>query len=143
MSVRHTVKSMIVVCAVAALAPAVAAPTAAGAATPGPSGPAVEIVLDRQGGFAGLHDTFLVDRETAGGQKALRLAGSRAFQRLRDSYQPANPCCDRFSYVLSVTYRGGAVKTVSTVQGTEAPRILWDVIAETRLTGSRWPARSL
>jgi hypothetical protein len=65
------------------------------------------------------------------------MAGSPEFGRLRGSYQPVNACCDRYSYRVTVTYRGGRHKTVSTVQGTTAPRILWDVITEVERVGIR------
>jgi len=117
----------------AVLAPAVPASAA--------TVPATMIVLDRSGGFAGRHDTFVVDRMTAGGQRPLRLAARPAFRRLRASYEPANPCCDRFAYRIDVTYRNGRHKTVSTVQGTEAPPILWEVIDEVEQVAAR-PAAS-
>ncbi|MEU7904894.1 protealysin inhibitor emfourin [Actinoplanes sp. NPDC049118] len=116
-------------CAVAALTPA--APAAAAPA------PAVAIVLERTGGFAGTRDTFVVDRSTAEGRRPLRMAASPAFRGLRGSYQPANSCCDRYFYRLTVTYRGGRHKTVSTVQGTTAPSILWRVIADVERVGAR------
>ncbi|GIF20258.1 hypothetical protein BJ973_001836 [Actinoplanes tereljensis] len=118
-------------CSIAALAPA--APVAA---APGLA-PAASIVLDRSGGFAGRQETFSVDRTTAGGDRALRLVATPEFRWLRSSYQPANPCCDRYFYRVAVTYRDGRRQTVSTVQGASAPRILWDVIAEVERVGAR------
>ncbi|MEU4218488.1 hypothetical protein [Actinoplanes sp. NPDC026623] len=132
---RTIIAALAVVSAIAASAPA--APASAATV---PAGPAVRIALERAGGFIGGHDTFVVDRSTAGGHQALRLAGSRKFLRLRGSYQPANPCCDRYSYVVTVSYLHGPRKTVSTVQGADAPRILWDVIAETERVGAGPPA---
>lgn len=127
---RTGITTLIAVCAIGALTPATPA-----AAAPAPA-PAVGIVLERAGGFAGTRDSFVVDRSTVGGRRSLRMAGSAEFRRLRGSYQPANPCCDRFSYRLTVTYRGGRHKMVSTVQGTTAPRILGDVIAEVERVGA-------
>jgi len=101
---------------------------------------ATTIVVERAGGFAGTQDSFVVDRTTAGGQRPRRMAGSPEFRRLRGSYQPANPCCDRYSYRVTVTYRGGIHKTISTVQGATAPRILWKVIAEVERVGTRTPS---
>ena len=117
------------VCAIAALTPA--APAAA--APP----PATAVAVERSGGFAGGRDSFVVDHSTVGGRPSLRMAGSTDFRRLRSSYQPVNPCCDRFSYRVTVTYRGGHHKTVSTVQGTTAPRVLWNLIAEVQRVGVR------
>ncbi|MCU7724443.1 hypothetical protein ODJ79_12015 [Actinoplanes sp. KI2] len=99
------------------------------------------IVLDRSGGFAGGQVTFVVDRSTVGGEEPRRMAGSPEFQRLRSSYQPDNACCDRFSYRLTVSYVGGYRKTVSTVQGTTAPQILWDVISAVERVGTRTSSR--
>jgi hypothetical protein len=124
-----SITTLVAVCAVGAVTPA--APAAAAPA------PAVAIVLERAGGFAGTRDSFVVDRSTVGGGRSLRMAGSAEFRRLRRSYQPANPCCDRYSYRVTVTYRGGHHKTVSTVQGTAAPRILGNVIAEVAQVGVR------
>ena len=126
---RRGITTLVAACIVAALAPA--APAAAAPV------PAAVIVLERSGGFAGTRDSFVVDHSTAGGRRSLRMAGSAGFRSLRGSYQPANPCCDRFSYRLTVTYRDGHRKSVSTVQGTTAPRILWDVIAEVERVGVR------
>ena len=129
---RNSIVTLVTVCAIAALspvAPATAAPAAFGSAT--------KIVLERTGGFAGDRTSFVVDPSVVGGQRPLRIAGSRQFTRLRDSYQPENPCCDRFFYRVTVSYRGGYRKTVSTVQGTNAPRVLWDVIDEVEQVGVR------
>lgn len=124
---RRAITTLAALGGVAALAPPAAA-------TPIP---ATAIVLERAGGFAGTRDSFVVDGSTVGGQRARRLAGSPEFRRLRGSYQPGNPCCDRYSYRLTVTYRGGRHKAVSTVQGTTAPRILWQVITEVVRVGAR------
>ncbi|WP_433063755.1 hypothetical protein [Dactylosporangium sp. CS-033363] len=112
-------------------APAAAAPSLL------PAGQARMILLERSGGFAGERTSFVVDRTTVGGRPALRMAGSRAFQQLRRSYQPRNPCCDRYAYRVTVTYRLGYRKTVETVQGTNAPHVLWDVINQSERYGVR------
>ena len=132
---RNSIVTLAAVCGIAALTPA--APAAAATAAPAPFGAATRIVLQRTGGIAGHQDSFAVDRTTVGGQRALRLAGSPRFRWLRASYQPKNPCCDRFAYRVTVSYRGGHRKTVSTVQGATAPQILWDVIGETERVGVR------
>jgi hypothetical protein len=126
---RSIIGTSVAVCAVVALTPAAPA-VAAGA-------PATSVVVERSGGFVGARDSFVVDRSTAGGQRSLRMAGSSAFRRLRGSYQPANTCCDRFAYRVTATYRDGRHQTVSTVQGSPAPRILWDVIAEVERVGGQ------
>jgi hypothetical protein len=152
---RKTIGTLFAACAVAVLAlaaPASAASIAAPAAAvlpaaslpaaPSAAAPttAVRIVLEREGGFAGIGRSFVVGRETADGRRSLRMAATRDFLWLRNSYQPRNPCCDRFSYRLTVTYRGGFHKTISTVQGAAAPRILWDVIAEVQRVGATLPS---
>jgi hypothetical protein len=131
-TIRKGVTALAAACAVTAVAPAAEARAVAG--------PATAIVLERSGGFAGTRDSFLVDRSTAGGRAPLRLAGRPEFRRLRASYQPVNPCCDRFAYRLTVAYRDGSHKTVSTVQGTAAPAILWDVITRVERVGTRLPS---
>ena len=123
--------TLVALCTTAALAPATPA-----AATPIV---ATSIVLERAGGFAGTQDSFVVDRSTPGGQRPRRMASTPGFRRLRGSYQPGNPCCDRYSYRLTVTYRGGNHKTISTVQGTPAPPILWQVVTEVERIGARSP----
>lgn len=129
---RNGTVALVTVCAIAALAPAAPA-----AGAPGQFGSATRIVLERTGGFAGEQTSFAVDRSTVGGRRPLRMAGSREFMWLRSSYQPQSSCCDRFSYRVTVSYRGGYRKTVSTVQGARAPRILWDVINEVEQVGVR------
>lgn len=125
---RKAFTTLAAACAAAALAPAAPATAAPAVAT--------SITLDRSGGFAGRHETFSVDGTTPGGRPALRMTSTPKFLRLRGSYQPKNPCCDRYAYELTVTYRGGFRKTVSTVQGTTAPQILWDVIGEVERVGT-------
>ncbi|MFI5894382.1 hypothetical protein ACIA5D_30205 [Actinoplanes sp. NPDC051513] len=133
---RKVIRTLFTVCAIAVLTPAVASPAQATSPAQAKSAAqATRIVLDREGGFAGLRNSYVVDRWTDGGRRPLRMAGSNAFLRLRGSYQPANPCCDLFAYRLTVTYRGGWQKVVSTVQGTAAPSILWDVIADVQRVG--------
>src|SRR3954462_3312528 len=100
--VRNSIAAVVAACGIATFTPATPA-----AAHPVPPGTAVRIVLDRSGGFAGRTDTFVVSPSTAGGEQPLRLAGSYAFTRLRGSYLPRNSCCDRFSYRVEVSYRGG------------------------------------
>jgi hypothetical protein len=125
---RRSFTTLAAACAVAALTPAAPATAAPVLAT--------SITLDRSGGFAGRHETFRVDGATLGGRPSLRAASTVDFLRLRGSYQPKNPCCDRFAYELTVTYRNGFRKTVSTVQGTRAPHILWDVIGAAERVGA-------
>lgn len=96
---------------------------------------AYKITLERTGGIAGRQDRYVVDRDTANGERPLRLASSVRFRWLRESYQPRNACCDRFSYRLTVFYRHGYSKTVLATDGAAAPRILWEVISLTEQAG--------
>jgi len=134
----------VVLAALGAASPALAGPNpTAGSTFPhAGTGPAARLVLERSGGFAGTHDTFVVDRATAGSARVLRLAGTSRFRRLGPSYQPVNPCCDRFSYRLTASYPGhhGSAKTITTVDGAPAPQILWDVIRTTQQIGNRVPS---
>ncbi len=125
---RKSFTGLVAACAVATLAPTAPATAAPVLAT--------SITLDRSGGFAGRQETFVITRSTPDGRPSLRMVSTPEFLRLRGSYQPKNPCCDRFNYQLTVSYRNGYRKTVSTVQGTTAPRILWDVIGEVERVGS-------
>lgn len=129
---RKSIVTLVAVCGLAALAPAASASTA-----PLSFGSATKIVLDRSGGLAGEKTSFVVDRTTVGGRSALQSATSYKFKWLRNSYQPKNSCCDRYAYRVTVSYRGGSRKTVTTVQGSSAPRILWDVIGESERVGVR------
>lgn len=129
---RNGIVTLVAVCGIAALAPAAPA-----AAAPVSFGSATKIVLERSGGLAGETTSFVVDRTTVGGQGALRMAGSYKFRWLRNSYEPQNSCCDRYAYRVTVSYRGGFRKSVRTVQGATAPRILWDVIGESERVGVR------
>jgi hypothetical protein len=130
---RRGLTALSVTCAAAAVVTA----TPAYATPP----PAEKIVMERSGGFAGNRDTFLVDRSTVGGRGVLRVAGSAQFRSLRRSYQPKNPCCDRYTYRLTVTYRHGWPKTVTTVQGATAPRVLWYTIGEVERVGQQTSER--
>jgi hypothetical protein len=132
---RRIGRNSIAVLLAAACAAMTFTPPAA-AAAPGPTR-ATRIVLERTGGFAGVHDSFAVDRSTVGGQRPLRMVESRRFTSLRSSYVPKNSCCDRFAYQVTVTYRGGYTKTVSTVQGADAPSELWQVINAVERVGVR------
>ncbi|MET0424096.1 MAG: protealysin inhibitor emfourin [Actinoplanes sp.] len=134
---RKIGRNSIAVSLVAACAALTFAPPAAAAPAPTGYGAATRVLLERTGGFAGVHDSFVVDRSTVGGQRSLRLVESYRFRALRASYVPKNSCCDRFFYQVTVTYRGGFRKTVSTVQGADAPRVLSDVISAVERAGVR------
>lgn len=124
---RIMTSALAAVCGLAALVPAQPASADRYA-------PATQIVLTRSGGFAGGRTTWIVDQRTSHGDRALALASSPEFQRLDPSYLPSNQCCDRYSYRVNVSYRGGGAKTVDAMDGL-GPRVLWAVINETEKNG--------
>jgi len=59
----------------------------------------------------------------------LALIEEAGFFSFRDSYMPQNICCDRFSYGITV-FKDSQSKSVTTMDGAEAPEGLWSVIGE-------------
>jgi hypothetical protein len=110
-------------------APAVAAPARTAA-----TGFAYQVAVDRTGGIAGRHDRYTVNWRMRGtdARWALTLATTKEYKRLAASYLPADQCCDRFAYLVTVRYTNGTTKKVSTVAGATAPAILWRVIHSTQ-----------
>jgi hypothetical protein len=115
-------------------------PTAATAEVPPPKLPvANRVELVRAGGITGVPVTFTVDAEHFGedGARLLRLVSTPEFLALEPSYGPRNPCCDFFTYTLTVTYDGGHTKKVFTSEVAEnVPEILGNVIRLTMRIGS-------
>jgi hypothetical protein len=72
----------------------------------------------------------VVERSTPGADvpRLFGAVSSSRFRGLRPRYLPANPCCDRYTYRLSVSYLHGRTKTVTTMDGTTAPPVLWKAI---------------
>jgi hypothetical protein len=120
--------------AVGGLTLAGAAPVAAAPTTATATGFAYQVVVDRSGGFAGLHDQYLVNWRMRGADArwVLILTTTKEYKRLAGSYLPANPCCDRFEYLVTVRYTNGVTKKVRTVDGADAPALLWRVIRLTQ-----------
>lgn len=100
------------------------------------------IIFERSGGIAGLHEVWrfyedgrVVKTEQRGSvAEEARLSGGAVrdaverivkagFLDLADEYMPANRCCDRFTYRLTIGYKG-SVKTVTTMDGAEQPPAL-------------------
>lgn len=106
-------------------------------------GPARQVWLEyeRSGGIAGFQDrlTIYADGQAVlnrkGVQTAFRLTteemeqlkGALAaadFANLNESYLPADPCCDRFTYIIrSYGATGGEPHTVTTMDGTVPPQL--------------------
>ncbi|MGN9803464.1 protealysin inhibitor emfourin [Micromonospora sp. L32] len=110
--------------------------TGAGAGTLAAAAPAraawndaYQVTVARTGGFAGVNEQYPVSAGTVHIYTAdlLATASTREFRRLSPAY-PAGPGADRFHYTVTVTYRNGVTKTVSTEDGAPAPEVLWQVI---------------
>ncbi len=118
-----------------------ASPPSTGTWTPG-SLEGVVIVFERSGGLAGIHEVWRfyedgrvikteprrsVTKETQLPRGAVQEAVERVikagFLDLTNEYMPANRCCDRFTYRLTIVYKG-SVKTVTTMDGAEQPPAL-------------------
>jgi hypothetical protein len=115
-------------------------PAAATAEVPPPKLPvANRVELVRAGGPTGVPVTFTVDAEHFGanGVRLLRLVSKPEFLALDPSYGPLNPCCDFFTYTVTVTYDSGVTKTVFTSEAADdVPAILGNVIQLTQQIGS-------
>ncbi|GAB1692651.1 protealysin inhibitor emfourin [Krasilnikovia sp. M28-CT-15] len=96
--------------------------------------PASRVTLTRTGGFAGVHDRYVVDSTTVhvDTPHLFQLVSSWRFLRLDSSYPASTPGADRFAYVVTVRYGNGRTKTVETVEGADAPAVLWQTITLTR-----------
>ncbi|WP_018349396.1 hypothetical protein [Longispora albida] len=107
--------------------------TGTAAASPAPAAPpapASQATLHQTGGFAGVDRTIVVlpwiHPEAPG---VLNRAASPGFRALAPAYQPLNPCCDLFTYEVTVTYADGTAKTVTVTDGAQdVPPLLTDVI---------------
>ena len=106
------------------------------------SGNGAMMIFERSGGIAGIQETWhfygdgrVVREERRKGTRehvslsadavndAVRRIVEGGFMGLAEEYMPANPCCDRFTYRLTVVYEGTA-KTVTTMDGAEQPPAL-------------------
>ena len=110
------------------------------AADVAPNAPvANRVELLRTGGITGVPVTFTVNAGDGGdtGAQLLRLVATPEFLALQPRYGPKNPCCDFFLYTLTVTYDGGATKTVFTSDAADnTPEILLKAIRVTERIGS-------
>jgi len=110
------------------------------------SGNGAVIIFEQSGGIAGIQETWRIygdgrvvkeDRhgQTAPAERipaeAVRDAIERivggGFLDLADEYLPADRCCDRFTYRLTVVY-DGTEKTVTTMDGAERPPALTEAL---------------
>lgn len=116
-----------------------------------PGGPLPEgavILFSRSGGFAGIVEEWTIyadgrivsaTGETAWAQpdrvqEVIRKAESLGFFEMAHDYVPADTCCDRILYELTIR-SGERVHTVRVLEpAPDAPRGLWEIIGEvTRL----------
>lgn len=101
-------------------------------AQPQPDEPVIE--FKRSGGFAGREETFLIyadGRVESNGQAGVQIdaaeveavlshADAAGFFQLDESYLAQNPCCDRFTYQLTLRY-GGQEHSVVTIDDADKP----------------------
>ncbi|MEV8510458.1 protealysin inhibitor emfourin [Actinoplanes sp. NPDC051475] len=116
------------------LAATVGLAATAGAATAAPHPTAAQVTLSETGGFAGVHNRYVVDATTThvDTPELVRLASTQRFQRLDATYPASTPGADRFAYTVTVRYNDGTTKAVATVEGADAPTVLWRTIDLTR-----------
>lgn len=131
-----------------ALLPAVALVLAAcgtdsGTATTTTNAPVFTGTLHRSGGFAGLDETWRLESDgTVLGPDGyvgsadpdavaalIAAADAAGFFQLEDEYLPADQCCDRFLYELTLS-RGDDTHTVITLDGADAPESLFRLIQD-------------
>ncbi len=125
----------------------VASPPPSPLPTPGPSLEGTLIVLERSGGFTGIHEIwrFYGDGRVVREDRLKRIPSVRArlpaeeiekaarhmietgFLELADEYMPADPCCDRFTHRLTLIYKGRS-KTVTTMDFAEMPWALEEAL---------------
>lgn len=103
------------------------------------------IVYTREGGFAGVVETWTIhedgrittptgDEETrpaAAAQSLFATFESSGFYALEEEYLPEDPCCDRFTYTLEATDSGREHRVVTMDGVSDAPDVLMSMISET------------
>ena len=107
--------------------------------TTGPAG--LTGSIHRSGGFAGLDETWTLEADGTvfGPDGATGQMGAAAMADLDDAveaagffdldpeYLPADPCCDRFTYVVTLS-DGVRTHSVTTMDGVAAPEALFTLI---------------
>ncbi|MFC4144635.1 protealysin inhibitor emfourin [Micromonospora mangrovi] len=91
------------------------------------------VTVVRTGGFAGLTQDFTVLSSTVhtSTPDLMYTVNGREFRSLAPSYLPSSNGADRYVYTVTVSYTNGATKTVTTMDGADAPAVLWQVIDTT------------
>ncbi len=105
------------------------------------------IIFERSGGIAGVQETWrffgdgraVREERRKGAREQMQLSADvvndavqriveGGFMDLAEEYVPDNPCCDRFTYRLTVV-SGGTVKTVTTMDAAAQPPALAEALA--------------
>ncbi|GLZ77766.1 hypothetical protein Afil01_25730 [Actinorhabdospora filicis] len=89
------------------------------------------VTLDRTGGYAGLHLRYTVDSRA--GEPLAAAVTTTEFRALADHYP--TPCCDQFTYTLTVRYTNGSVKSIEA--GGDLPDLLADAIDRAVAVGTQ------
>ncbi|MFI9509668.1 protealysin inhibitor emfourin [Nocardia sp. NPDC052566] len=98
-----------------------------------PTGDATSAVssveLEQSGGFAGVVESFVVDRGVADQRREelFGMVGSQQFRALKETYSVESGCRDQFSYRVVVAYADATTKEVSTDDCSQSPQLLTDV----------------
>lgn len=105
------------------------------------------IVYERSGGMMGALQAFEVyadgtlyaahsdtewegdsDSDSAEVDDLISLIDEADFADMDESYLPDDTCCDRFTYTITVTNEDGDSHTVTTIDDSDAPDALWEII---------------
>ncbi|WP_405162888.1 hypothetical protein OG203_42590 [Nocardia sp. NBC_01499] len=100
---------------------------------------ATSVEVNQTGGFAGVNQFYTVD-DTVQNQRRGELfdkVDSPDFRTLTDAYTGPNDCRDSYFYAVTVNYRDGSSKRVTTDECNAAPQVLTDIIALTKEIGNR------
>ncbi|WP_433664169.1 hypothetical protein ACQPW1_19800 [Nocardia sp. CA-128927] len=100
---------------------------------------ATSVEVNQTGGFAGVNQLYVVD-ETVDNQRRgnlFEMVDSPEFRTLTDAYTGPSDCRDSYFYAVTVNYRDGSSKRVTTDECNESPKLLTDIIALTKEIGHR------
>ena len=92
---------------------------------------ATSVSYTRSGGLrpTKLHVVFAADQPPPEGytqadvDQILRTASDPRFRDLQMEPMPANPCCDLYSFNVTITWEGGQTRTFSSVDGVDQPAL--------------------
>lgn len=97
--------------------------------TTGTTSEVVRVELHKTGGLAGVHETYIVERDPADQRRSrlFEMVGSQQFRTLNQSYSVPE-CRDQFFYLVNVVYTD-MTKDVDSDDCGEVPQLLSDVRA--------------